>query len=165
MDLLSLALSLSLAMDGPKFTGDYTLDASPVFGVATGMLPRNSVAMTLPGVILYRDDPTLPDEFRLKRNPELLRHELEHVAQQSALGPAFWLGYGATAGRAFEPYDIFNLGAPSSYGDQHEFRNVWTAPDEMVGNYPLFRVARAGDETRLQLLPGYPGVSFEAQVR
>lgn len=167
MDLLSLALSLALPMDGARFTGDYTLDITPTFGVPVQSLPMDAIATTLPGAVFYVDEPWLRGtEYHLESNPHLLRHELTHVDQQTALGPAFWLAYAATAGRAFEPYDPLARWLPSSTGNhRHDFSDAWTPPPEMEGNYPLFRIAREGDEHRLQLLPGYPGVNFETTVR
>ena len=170
MDLLRLAISLGLPMDGAQFTGDWSLDVDPVFGIPfRNGLPWAASATTLPGFVLYDDSDAVRDGYggrnHLPSNPEILRHELEHSDQMGALGPAFWLGYGGTAGRAFEPYDIFNLGAPNASGNPHDFSNAWTAPEEMRGQYPLFRVSRMGGETQFRLLPGYPGVSFETQVR
>ena len=167
MDLLRLALSLGLPMDGAKFTGDWTLDIDPTFGVPVSSLPNRASAMTLPGMVLYQDAPWM-EGYRdhLPSDPHLLRHELEHVDQQSALGPAFWLAYAATGGRAFEPYDPLARWLPSNTGNyDHDFSDVWTAPPEMVGNYPLFRISRRGDETKYQFMPGYPGVNFETQIR
>lgn len=165
MDLLSLALSLSLPMNEGRFTGDYSFDINPTFGIPFQQgLPWGAAATTLPGAVLYDARPYVAGtRLDLNSNPEMRAHELTHVDQQAALGPAFWLGYLATGGRAFEPYDPLHtfFGLPSSYhGSEHDMSQTWRPPADMPRDYPLFRIARSGDETRFQLLPGYPGIEI-----
>lgn len=164
MDLLGLALSLSLPMQGGNFTGDYSFDLSPTVGVEAPTGLWGAGATTLPGVVLY--DPV--EGERLNRMgeswDEIQRHEMMHVEQQQALGPAFWLAYAMTGGQAFEPHQEFSFAPASASANIHDTRDVkhidydrmWMPSEEMRGNYPLFRLAREGGATRLQFLPGYP---------
>ena len=167
MDLLRLALSLSLPMEGAEFTGDYSFDVTPTFGVpmANG-LPWGASATTLPGMVLYDDREYLRGtRHHLPSSPELQQHELGHVDQQSALGPAFWLGYALSGGQAFEPYNPLRafLGPPSSYQERsNDMSRTWMPPPDMPRDFPIFRLKREDDTTSIQFMPGYPGVTFDA---
>lgn len=166
MDLLSLALSLALPMDGTKFTGDWRMDVNPVFGVPAPTHKWGAAAMALPGAVLY-DPRYAGTDYDIHSNPHLMREELAHTEQQAALGPGFWAAYGATGGRAFEPYDplhsrfpgVFPNSQPEHRGTgptAHDMGRTWMPEDDERQRYPLFRLEREGDTSRMQLLPGYP---------
>ena len=158
VDLLSLALSLALPMSGARFTGDYRFDVNPVFGVPypTGN-SWGAAATVLPGMVLH-DPQYAGTQYDIRSNPHLMRHELGHVEQQGALGPGFWLAYALSGGDPFEPYDPRNLQNERgrSNVERHDMRQAWMPPDDMRGQFPLFRVSREGGSTSLQFLPGYP---------
>lgn len=165
MDLLSLALSLSLPLQGGQFTGDYSFDVNPTIGIPFPTGQWGATATTLPGVILHDPEMAKLSWGNDIRNPELLRHELMHVEQQAALGPAFLPAYLLTAGSAFEPYDPLHefFGLPSSPNrpTHNDYDQMWMPDESMRGQYPLFRLARDEGRTRLQFMPGYPGVTIE----
>jgi hypothetical protein len=124
-----------------NFSPVFYLEAVPItsyFYSGEGIVP----AMSLPHVIIVNPE--------YSRYPDLLEHELTHIRQLQALGPAFWLGYGLTLGEAFEPYSV-RLG--EQYGG-HE--DMWSPPDAMLGNCPMLRIlASPESEGRLELLPCY----------
>ncbi|MGM0386104.1 MAG: hypothetical protein ACQERF_09020 [Actinomycetota bacterium] len=161
---MSLALSLALPMDGTKFTGDWRMDVNPVFGVPAPTSKWGAAATTIPGAVLY--DPRYAGSGQdMYSNPHVMRHELAHTEQQAALGPAFWAAYGATGGRAFEPYNPTEFfgpnvpeggGRPGSGPDFHDMGRTWMPEDDERQRYPLFRLERQGDTSRMQVLPGYP---------
>jgi hypothetical protein len=174
MDLLALALSLSLPMSGGQFTGDYSIDISPVIGVDVSLGQWEKFAVALPGVV-FRDPEELAKVDRHgETTAEAYRHELMHVEQQQALGPAFWLAYALTGGQAFEPHRTTTtyfeevatpdtglpIPTPPMYAMRHRIDNdysqMWMPDDTTRGSYPLFRMAREGGGTRLQFMPGYP---------
>lgn len=164
MDLLSLALSLSLPMNEGRFTGDARLDVNPVVAVPMDGLPWGAAAITLPGVVLYDDRGLWGPEYDLPSSREMRAHELGHADQQSTLGPAFWLVYLLSAGRAFEPYDSLSttFGLPSSHqGSPHDMSRTWQPPSDMPRQFPFLRLERKGGTTSIQLLPGYPGIQIQ----
>lgn len=65
----------------------------------------------------------------------ILNHELIHIRQYAALGPALPLAYALTAGEPFEDY----------LGDEY----MWEPPRSMMWNCPLIRINRDG----VRLLP------------
>ena len=166
MDLLSLALSLALPMDGAKFTGDWRMDVNPVFGVPAPTHKWGAAATVVPGAVLY--DPRFAgSDYDIHSNPHLMRHELAHAEQQAALGPGFWPAYGLTGGRAFEPYDPLHLRWPGMFAnaqpqyqgagpDAHDMRRTWMPEPEQRQQFPLFRLEREGETSRMQFMPGYP---------
>lgn len=168
MDLLGLALSLSLPMQGGQFTGDYSVDITPTIGMQAPVGKLGAGAMTLPGVVLKDPEKLRELEEMGQSHDETHMHELMHVEQQQALGPAFWAAYALTGGQSFEPiYESTQWSAtPQSTawgGEQMQHRRdadystMWMPPGEMQGNYPLFRIGRErGEGTRLQFMPGYP---------
>jgi hypothetical protein len=168
MDLLSLTIAISLPLSGGQFTGDYSFDVSPTIGLEapTGLLGAG--ATTLPGVVLY--DRTEVERLGLAGEGwgEILRHELMHAEQQRALGPAFWLAYGLTGGQGFEPHKevTFVPSTTAAWGmaprAQSDYSQMWMPVEGMRGRYPIFRIARDGATTRLQWMPGYPGLTFGA---
>jgi hypothetical protein len=169
MDLLALTLSLSLPLSGGTFTGEYALDVTPTVLVEVPLGEwGGGAALTLPGVVLYDPDAVFFWGFEHSiENPELIRHELMHVEQQQALGPAFWVAYVATNGQAFEPrewsedyrFELNNGGHLMLPGRvQRDYSQMWMPPSGMDGRFPLLRLARENDRTRLQYLPGYPGL-------
>jgi hypothetical protein len=166
MDLLSLALSLALPMDGAKFTGDWQMDINPVFGVPAPTGNWGAAATVVPGAVLY-DPRYAGSDYDIHSNPHLMRHELAHTEQQAALGPGFWAAYGATGGRAFEPYDplhwrypdVFPDAQPEARGhgpEAHDMSRTWMPEPEQRQRYPLFRFERQGDTHRMRFMPGYP---------
>ena len=158
MDLLGLALSLAFPLSEGKFTGDWQFDVNPTFAIPAPTSKWGAAATVVPGAVLY-DPRYAGTEDDIFSNPYLMRHEMAHVEQQAALGPGFWAAYGATGGRAFEPYDpLYRLIPGQEYdGDRwNDMRGVWMPEPEQRNQYPLFRVSREDDATRLSLLPGYP---------
>jgi hypothetical protein len=169
VDLLGLALSLALPLQGGRFTGDYRLDMNPTFAVQAPTSKWGASATVVPGAVLY-DPRYRGTEYDIFSNPVLMRHELHHVDQQAALGPGFWPAYGLTGGRAFEPYDPVAGFLPSNPNEwderrskDHNMDRTWHPPKEMRNQFPLFRVERAGDSASLSFLPGYPGFRFDAR--
>lgn len=167
MDLLSLALSLALPMDGTKFTGDWRMDVNPVFGVPFPTHKWGAAATVVPGAVLY--DPRYEGtDYDIHSNPHLMRHELAHTEQQAALGPAFWAAYAGTGGQAFEPYDPRDMFGPNAQADwdagivrsegpsAHDMGRTWMPEDHERQRYPMFRLEREGDTSRMQFMPGYP---------
>jgi hypothetical protein len=162
MDLLSLALSLSLPMQGGQFTGDYSFDLTPTIGIHAPTGLWGAGATTLPGVVLY--DPAEVERLGAAGEgwDEIVRHELMHSEQQQALGPAFWLAYTLTGGQAFEPHKeiTFVPSTTAAWGMaprvESDYSRMWMPDDTTRGRYPLFRMAREGGGTRLQFMPGYP---------
>ena len=160
MDLLGLALSLAFPLSEGKFTGDWQFDVNPTFGIPAGRILGDTSAMVIPGAVLYNER-YAGTPHDIHSNPYLMRHEMDHVEQQAALGPAFWAAYGATGGRPFEPYDpLYRVIPGLEAGGDHwnDMRGVWMPEPEQRNQYPLFRVSREDDATRLSLLPGYPKV-------
>jgi hypothetical protein len=87
----------------------------------------------------------------------------------NALGPGFWVAYALTGGTVFEPtysehwYETGLTGPNVRVLDlrrEEDFSNVWMPPDANRPEYPIFRIAREGNTTRLQWMPGYPGLTI-----
>lgn len=166
MDLLSLALSLALPMDGTRFTGDWRMDVNPVFGVPVPTSDWGAAATVVPGAVLYAPRYRGTD-YDIHSNPHLMRHELAHAEQQAALGPGFWAAYGATGGRAFEPYDPMHAQFPNAFTDQrpgtsgvgpeaNDMGRTWMPEGDQRQQFPMFRLERQGETSRMQFMPGYP---------
>jgi hypothetical protein len=152
VDLLRLAVSLMMPMQGGQFTGDYSLDINPTF--ALELPAMRHYAMTLPWAVVHGPGSGLLE------NSDHIRHELAHVDQQEALGPAFWPAYLLMAGREFEPYtpSDFSLSprAESMLITPGDTERMWQPSDEQRGAFPLFRFAKEGNTTSAAFMPGYP---------
>jgi hypothetical protein len=158
MDLLGLALSLSLPMSGGQFTGDYSFDLSPTVRVDAPTHLWGAAATTFPGVVLTSPEGMEIMERAGVSRDSLMHHEMQHVRQMEALGPAFWAAYALSGGTAFEPHGQASI-FPSASWDMHaldDYSRMWMPDDSTRGRYPLFRMAREGGGTRLQFMPGYP---------
>jgi hypothetical protein len=142
------------------------MDVNPVFGVPISSSKWGAAATTIPGAVLY-DPINAGTEYDPYSNPYVMRHELAHAEQQAALGPGFWLAYGATGGRAFEPYDPLHDSYPLTFANSkvgsegvgpeaHNMDRTWMPEDEQRQQYPLFRVEKSGGSTSLHFMPGYP---------
>jgi hypothetical protein len=151
-------------MDGAKFTGDWRMDVNPVFGVPGPTSEWGAAATVVPGAVLYAPRYAGTD-YDIHSNPHLMRHELAHAEQQAALGPGFWAAYGATGGQAFEPYTPSDFFGPNARRDEarqgngpdfNDMSRTWMPEEEQRQRYPLFRLERQGDTSRMQLMPGYP---------
>lgn len=153
-------------MDGAKFTGDWRMDVNPVFGVPAPTHKWGAAATVVPGAVLY-DPRYRGTDYDIYSNPHLMRHELAHTEQQAALGPGFWAAYGATGGRAFEPYDSLHMQFPNAFPDQrpegrgtgpeaHDMSRTWMPEPEQRQQYPLFRAEMEGGVGKLHFMPGYP---------
>ena len=100
---------------------------------------------------------TSPIPADIHANEHFMRHELDHTAQQRALGPAFWPLY-ATHPDTFEPYK-------TATGEWQGLDRMWMPPPEMEENYPIFRFQWGGGEpSAFHFMPGYPGVEMGNQT-
>jgi len=107
------------------------LDVNPTLIMpldTTNQLLNTCGTSWIPHVITYNPD------YRCNRE-ETIRHELIHARQWTALGPAFYPAYLATAGRAFEDYRDM----------------MWIPPEGMERNCPLFSIRKDS----LSVLPCY----------
>lgn len=146
--LHSIAVTLSVTLAGFTPTSAQ-LDVDPVFRLAhpplvsAAAFPRQGMA--LPHMIFVNED-RIPAEIG---SVAVTREEILHTRQMSALGPAYFLSYAATAGRAFEPYD------PLDY-DVHEYHHeaMWTPTEEEARRCPLVRL-RIGGGGSASVLPCY----------
>lgn len=156
MDLLSFALSLALPFGPEGFSGDYSLDFSPTFGIEAPTANWGASATSIPGAVLY--DPRFKGTSHdIHTNPELMRHELGHQEQQRALGGAFFPAYALTGGRGFEPYDPMARFVPGTeLRPSNDMGRTWMPNEDEQDKFPFFRISSKEGRTSAELLPGYP---------
>jgi hypothetical protein len=178
VDVLALSLSLTLPLSGGQFTGDYSLDVSPVVAVNVPLGQWEKFAVALPGVV-FRDPSEMDKVDRYGETHALAyQHELAHVEQQAALGPGFWVAYALTGGVPFEPgrrvtryfeeVEVPDIGLPirlppvyrQQFSIEADLSQMWMPPADMRGRFPIFRIAREGNTARLQWMPGYPSITI-----
>lgn len=146
--LYAITLTLSVSLSGFTPTSAQ-LDVDPVFRlsrppiVSAAAFPRQGMA--LPHLI-YVNEGRIPAEIG---DAAVTREEYLHTRQMSALGPAYFLGYAATAGRAFEPYDPWSYDPQSYHHDA-----MWLPTDEEARRCPLLRL-RVGGGGSASVLPCY----------
>ena len=122
--MTAFLLTITLTVQG----GNWTLDINPNITLEINTFNRCGTSW-IPHVTTVSD--CLPEYTR----EELIRHELGHHDQWSALGPAFPIAYLATRGEPFEDY----LSAH------------WIPPAGMREACPLFRIGNDG----VEFLPCY----------
>lgn len=140
--MLEILISLTVVFGGGETST--TLDVNPTFVVDAPIgswFPRPSddawyAAFTLPHLVLI-DSGGLEGRTEYER---VLREELIHAEQWSALGPWYPVAYVFTLGEPFEPY------SPRTFWrtGQHiapDFQRMWRPGPELVRRCPLIRLS------------------------
>lgn len=178
--IYEISIALVIAFGGGQTS--VQLDIDPTFLIA-GTTPASAIAgslgipsahggfgMALPHLIFLDDDAIerynrswrdacrdygACDYERVSRDL-ILREELLHTEQISALGPGFFLAYAGTLGEAFEPY------SPRDDDVAFDWDNMWLPGPELAGSCPLFRLRFDAGASEASLLPCYEVLRFGA---
>ena len=146
--LHSIVVTLSIVFGGPETT--VTLDVNPTFVVNSPVsewFPRPSesawfAAVTVPHLIVIDSSMSAGDRERL------LREELVHAQQWTALGPWFPVAYGLTLGEPFEPYSPRVFWRTGRHSDP-DLNRMWKPTPTLAQRCPLLRINNNG----LSILP------------
>lgn len=100
MMLIAITLTATFYLGTPN----WSLDVSPVFLIEARLprhpfLPGHIGGLALPHLIVLD-----PRPWFAPMREEVLAHEMKHIRQFEALGPAFTLAYALTGGAPFEDY-------------------------------------------------------------